>query len=49
MRRGAAIDDSVMLRPLDPATLPDDVTALRSLLLAREDAHAAELAAAHNG
>jgi transposase len=38
-----------MLRPLDPATLPDDVTALRSLLLAREDAHAAELAAAHNG
>lgn len=35
--------------PLDPATLPDDVTALRSLLLAREDVHAAELAAAHNG
>jgi transposase len=38
-----------MPTPLDPATLPDNVIALRTLLLHREDAHAAELAAAHNG
>jgi Transposase C of IS166 homeodomain/zinc-finger binding domain of transposase IS66 len=38
-----------MPTPLDPATLPDNVLALRTLLLHREDEHAAELAAAHNG
>jgi transposase len=38
-----------MPTPLDPATLPDNVIALRTLLLHREDEHAAELAAAHNG
>jgi transposase len=38
-----------MPTPLDPAALPDNVIALRTLLLHREDEHAAELAAAHNG
>jgi transposase len=38
-----------MPHPLDPATLPRNVTALRSLLLQREDEHAAELQAARNG
>ncbi len=38
-----------MPSPLDPATLPRNVTALRSLLLQREDEHAAELTAARNG
>ena len=38
-----------MPAPLDPAALPDNVIALRTLLLHREDEHAAELAAAHNG
>src|ERR1700739_2646544 len=38
-----------MPSPLDPATLPRNVTALRSLLLQREDEHAAELQAARNG
>jgi hypothetical protein len=38
-----------MLSPLDPAALPGNVTALRTLLLAREDEHAAELEAARNG
>jgi len=45
-----------MPAPLDPATLPRNVTALRSLLLQREDEHvalleqqAAELQAARNG
>jgi len=38
-----------MLSPLDPAALPGNVTALRTLLLAREDDHAAELEAARNG
>ena len=32
-----------MLVPLDPAALPKNVIALRSLLLHREDEHAAEL------
>jgi transposase len=32
-----------MLMPLDPAALPNNVIALRRLLLHREDAHAAEL------
>ena len=48
-RREAVLDDSFMPPPLDPATLPDNVIALRTLLLHREDEHAAELAAAHNG
>ena len=38
-----------MPTPLDPATLPDNVVALRTLLLRREDEHAAELAAARDG
>jgi transposase len=38
-----------MPAPLDPATLPDTVIALRALLLHREDEHAVELAAARNG
>src|SRR6201986_2412792 len=38
-----------MPSPLDPATLPRNVTALRSVLLRREDEHAAELQAARNG
>jgi transposase len=35
--------DSRVLTPLDPATLPKNVIALRTLLLHREDEHAAEL------
>jgi transposase len=35
--------DSCMLLPLDPAALPNNVIALRTLLLHREDEHAAEL------
>ena len=38
-----------MPAPLDPAALPDNVIALRRLLLHREDEHAAEPAATHNG
>ena len=38
-----------MPAPLDPATLPDTPTALRALLLQREEEHAAELTAARNG
>ena len=38
-----------MPAPLDPATLPHDVPALRSLLLQREAEHAADLAAAQTG
>jgi hypothetical protein len=38
-----------MPTPLDPVTLPNNVKALRALLLVREDEHAAELAAARNG
>lgn len=38
-----------MLVPLDPATLPDEVTELRSLLLQREAEHAAELQTAREG
>ena len=38
-----------MPAPLDPATLPFDITALRALLLQRETEHAAELQAARNG
>jgi transposase len=48
-RRESVSDDSSMPAPLDPAALPDNVIALRTLLLHREDEHAAELAAAHNG
>jgi transposase len=49
LRRESMVDDSPMPTPIDPATLPHNVTALRSLLLQREDAHAAELTAARNG
>jgi transposase len=38
-----------MPTPLDPAALPDNVIALRTLLLHREDEHVAELEAARNG
>jgi transposase len=38
-----------MPAPLDPATLPLDITALRDLLLQRETEHAAELQAARAG
>jgi transposase len=41
--------DSPMLTPLDPAALPNNVIALRGLLLHREDEHAAELLAAREG
>jgi transposase len=49
LRRESMVDDSHMPTPLDPATLPRNVTALRSLLLQREDEHAAELTAARSG
>jgi transposase len=42
-------EDSRMPSPLDSLSLPNNVTALRTLLLAREEEHAAELAAAQNG
>lgn len=42
-------DDSHMPSPLNPAALPDTVSALRALLLDREAAHAAELSAARAG
>ena len=45
MRRESILEDSNMLMPLDPATLPRKVTALRSLLLQREAEHTAERAA----
>ena len=48
-KRESIVEDSLMLSPLDPAALPGNVTALRTLLLAREDEHAAELEAARNG
>jgi hypothetical protein len=38
-----------MPTPLDPAALPDNLRALRVLLLQREGAHAAELATARAG
>ena len=38
-----------MPMPLDPTALPNNVIALRTLLLHREDEHAAELEAARNG
>src|SRR5208282_3916185 len=37
------MEDSRMLTPLDPSALPKNVIALRTLLLHREDEHAAEL------
>ena len=55
-RRESLLDDSSRPTPLDPATLPRNVTALRSLLLQREADHmtalqqqAAELTASRNG
>ncbi len=42
-------EDSRMPSPLDSLSLPNNVTALRTLLLAREEEHAAELRAARNG
>jgi transposase len=43
MRRGSMTEDSCVSTPLDPAALPKNVIALRTLLLHREDEHAAEL------
>src|SRR6185437_4640139 len=48
-RRESVLEDSRMPTPLDPATLPHNVIALRSLLLQREAEHAAEMQAARNG
>jgi transposase len=48
-RRESVLEDSAMPAPLDPATLPLDITALRALLLQRETEHAAELQAARAG
>jgi transposase len=45
----SASQDSPMPSPLDSLSLPNNVTALRTLLLAREQEHAAELEAARNG
>jgi len=42
-------EDSRMPSPLDSLSLPNNVTALRTLLLAREEEHAAELRVARNG
>jgi transposase len=42
-------EDSRMPSPLDSLSLPTNVTALRTLLLTREEEHAAELQAARNG
>ena len=47
--RESIVEDSLMPLPLDSHSLPKNVTALRTLLLAREDEHAAELEAARNG
>ena len=45
----SASQDSRMPLPLDSLSLPKNATALRALLLAREQEHAAELEAARNG
>jgi hypothetical protein len=48
-RRESVLEDSAMPAPLDPTTIPLDITALRDLLLQREAEHAAELQAARAG
>jgi transposase len=48
-RRESVLENSAMPAPLDPATLPLDIAALRDLLLQRETEHAAELQAARAG
>jgi hypothetical protein len=48
-RRESASQDSPMPSPLDSLSLPKNATAPRSLLLAREEEHAAEIEAARNG
>ena len=48
-KRELVVEDLRMLSPLDPAALPKSVTALRTLLLSREQEHAAELQAAREG
>ena len=48
-KRESIVTDSRMLSPLDPAAPPKNVTALRTLLLSREQEHAAELEAAREG
>ena len=47
--RQAISEDSPMPSPLDSRQLPKNTAALRTLLLAREAEHAAELDAARNG
>ena len=49
VNRESVVEDSLMPSPLDPAALPWNVTALRSLLLNREAEHTAELEVARNG
>jgi transposase len=48
-KRESVVEASRMLSPLDPAALPKNLTAMRSLLLSREQEHAAELEAAREG
>jgi len=48
-KRESVVEDSHMLSPLDPTALPKNVTALRTLLLSREQDHVAELEAAREG
>jgi hypothetical protein len=48
-KRESIVKDSRMLSPLDPAAPPKNVTALRTLLLSREQGHAAALQAAWEG
>jgi transposase len=48
-KRESIVEDSLMPSPLDSLSLPKNLTALRTLLLAREKEHTAELEAARNG
>jgi len=48
-KRESIVEDSRMPSPLDSLTLPNNVTALRTLLLNREQEHAAELEAERAG
>jgi transposase len=48
-KRESVVEDSRVLSPLDPAALPKNVIALRTLLLSREQEHTAALEAAREG
>jgi transposase len=48
-KRESIVENSRVLSPLDPAAPPTNMTALRTLLLSREQEHAAELRAAREG